>query len=119
MLHDLLGHPELDTARAAQLCQRTEQEVRELLTDMETGLGYLERDRRIAWEAAKTRILSVLKDRARRGEQGLSNQEIRQITHYDRNQVVRLMLELRAENSDIRLDGAGRSTRYTMDRARQ
>jgi ATP-dependent DNA helicase RecG len=146
VLHDLLGHPELDTARAAQLCQRTEPEVRELLTDMETGLGYLERggtgrgtywtlrpdlhrrlagpgylerDRCIAWEAAKTRILSVLKDRARRGEQGLSNQEIRQITHYDRNQVVRLMLELRAENSDIRLDGAGRSTRYTMDRARK
>ena len=146
VLHDLLGHPELDTARAAQLCQRTEPEVRELLTDMETGLGYLERggtgrgtywtlrpdlhrrlagpghperDRRIAWEAAKTRILSVLKDRARRGEQGLSNQEIRQITHYDRNQVVRLMLELRAENPDIRLDGAGRSTRYTMERARQ
>jgi hypothetical protein len=33
--------------------------------------------------------------------------------------VVRLMLELRAENPDIRLDGAGRSTRYSVDRARK
>ena len=53
------------------------------------------------------------------GGPGLSNQEIRQITHYDRNQVVRLMLELRAENPDIRLDGAGRATRYSVDRARK
>ena len=42
------------------------------------GPGHPERDRQIAWEAAKTRILSLLKDRARRGEQGLSNREIRQ-----------------------------------------
>jgi len=146
VLHHLLGHPELDTAAAASLCQRTEPEARELLNDMETGLGYLERGgtgrgtywalrpdlhrqlagpghpergRRIAWEAAKTRILSVLKDRARRGGAGLSNQEIRQITHYDRNQVVRLMLELRAETPEILLDGAGRSACYRLDPARK
>jgi ATP-dependent DNA helicase RecG len=61
----------------------------------------------------------VPKDRARRGEPGLSNQEIRQITHYDRNKVVRLMLELRAENPEIRLGGAGRSARYRVDYARK
>ena len=48
--------------------------------------------------AANNRFLCVLKGHARRGAPGLSNQEIRQITHYDRNQVVRLMLELRTEN---------------------
>jgi uncharacterized protein YuzE len=70
-------------------------------------------------EPAKARTLSVLKDRARRGERGLSNQEIRPITHYDRNQVVRLMLELRAENPDIRLEGAGSSARYNVECARK
>ena len=146
VLHDLLAHPELNTATAAPLCQRTEPETRDLLNEMETGLGYLERggtgrgtywtlrphlhqrlagpghperDRRIAWEAAKTRILSVLQDRARRGVAGLSNQEIRQITHYDRNQVVRLMQELRAENPQIRLDGAGRSASYRIETERK
>lgn len=139
ILHDLLGHPELDTARAAHLCQRTEPEARELLNEMETGMGYLERggtgrgtywalrpdlhrrlagpghperDRRIVWEAAKTRILSVLKERARRGDPGLGNEEIRQITHYDRGQVKRLMNELRGEHPEIAEPGSGRGAQY-------
>jgi ATP-dependent DNA helicase RecG len=142
ILHYLLAHPELDTDTAAPLCQRTEPEARELLVEMETALGYLERggsgrstywslrpdlhrrlagaghperDRRIAWEAAKTRILSVLQERARRGDPGLANEEIRQITHYDRNQVVRLMRELRTENPAISLEGAGRSAAYRLE----
>ncbi|NCA71198.1 MAG: AAA family ATPase [Sphingobacteriia bacterium] len=143
VLHYLLAHPELNIATAAPLCQRTEPETRDLLNEMETGLGYLERggtggrgtywtlrphlhqrlagpgyperDRRIAWEAAKTRILSVLQERARCAGSGLSNQEIRQITHYDRNQVVRLMQELREENPQIRLDGGGRSAAYRIE----
>ncbi len=41
------------------------------------------------------------------------------IIHYNRNQVVRLMLELRAENLGIRLEGAGRSARYSVDWARE
>src|SRR2546425_12586340 len=60
--------------------------------------GHPERDRRIDWEAAKTRVLSILKQRAERGEKGLSNAEIRQITHLDRNQAVRLMQQLREED---------------------
>ena len=70
-----------------------------------------ERDRRIDWEAAKTRILSILLERAKRGEAGLSNQDIRQITRYDRQQVKRLMKELSLETS-VRLAGAGRYARW-------
>jgi len=76
------------------------------------GPGHPERDRRIDWEAAKTRILSVLKDRAKRGEQGLSNEEIRKITHYDRAQCRRLMKELMEENDEITKQGERRWTRY-------
>ncbi|MDD3582299.1 MAG: ATP-binding protein, partial [Desulfobacca sp.] len=110
MLQHLLHHPEIDTVTAAHTCQRPESKVRDILTEMEqrlaylerggagrgtywtlrpevhrrlAGPGYPERDRRIDWEAAKTRILSVLMERARRGEPGISNAEIRQITHYD------------------------------------
>lgn len=34
------------------------------------GTEYPERDRRIDWEAAKTRILSILMERAKHGEEG-------------------------------------------------
>ena len=64
------------------------------------------------WEAAKTRVLSVLKQRANRSEAGLSNAEIRQITHLDRNQALRLMRELREENPRISGPGKGRYARY-------
>jgi ATP-dependent DNA helicase RecG len=59
--------------------------------------GHPERDRRIEWEAAKTRVLSVLQQRAQRHEPGLTNAELRAITHLDRRQVKRLMDELRNE----------------------
>lgn len=59
--------------------------------------GSPERDRRIEWETAKTRVVSVLKQRAMRGEPGLSNAEIRTITRLDRGQVKRLMGQLRDE----------------------
>ena len=110
LLQYLLQHPEVDTATAATLCQRSDAEIRERLTTME-GLGYIEhggarrgaywcmqpslysrlandgqaeKRRRINWEAAKTRVLSILMERAQRGEAGLSNKDIRQITHYSR-----------------------------------
>jgi len=69
--------------------------------------GHPERDRRIDWEAAKTRILSVLKQRFRKREPGLSNTDIRRITHLDREQVKRLMRELRAEGQTEQI-GKGR-----------
>ncbi len=139
VLQFLLHHPEIDTATAAHTCQRSEPQVRDILNEMEQRLGYLERggsgrgtywtlrpeihhrlagpghperDRRIDWEAAKTRILSVLMERARREEPGISNAEIRQITHYDRNQARRLMQDLIRENPQVRQSGEKRWARY-------
>jgi len=73
--------------------------------------GTPERDRRIDWEAAKTRILSVLRQRPSGGE-GLSNEEIRRIAHLDRNQAGRLMRELLREVPQVQMVGARRYARY-------
>jgi len=141
VIQHLLRNPEIDTTTAARSTQQTEPDARDTLSRMETEFGYLERggtgrgtywilrhdlhrrlsapghpdrDRRIDWEAAKTRILSILMDRAKRGEQGLSNKEVRQITHFDRFQTIRLMKELIAENPDIQKPGRGRNARYAF-----
>jgi len=138
----LLHHPELDAASASRVCQRSEPEAREILNEMEIEMEFLERggtgrgtywilrpdlhrrliadghperDRRIDWEAAKTRVLSVLKQRSERNEAGFSNSEIRQITHLDRHQVLRLMRELIEENPQIELLGSGRFARYRFN----
>ena len=139
VLQYLLQHPEIDTTIAARICQRRETAIRETLSEMERAFGYLERggtgrgtywaispdlyrriavpghperDRRIDWEAAKTRVYSVLKQRYERGEPGLSNAEIRKITHLDRNQVLRIMRELIAEHSAIASPGRGKYAKY-------
>lgn len=52
--------------------------------------------RRIGWDAAKTRVLSMLMDRAKRGEPGISNQEIRQVTKFSRSHALNLIKELQA-----------------------
>ena len=138
ILQHLLKHPEIETTTAASLCQRSEPQMRECLVNMEQ-LGYIERGgsgrstywsiysglynqlaqdgnsekrRRIDWEAAKTRVLSILIERAKRGEPGISNEELRRITHFDRNQVRRLMTELREENKNLIQTGERRWTRY-------
>lgn len=140
VLRYLLRHTELDTVTAAHLCQRREADVRELLSEMERSFGYLERggtgrgtywalrpelyrrlsapghperDRRIDWEAAKTRVLSVLKQRTERGEPGLTNAEVRGITHFDRFQVNRLIHELQSEGT-VRVEGYGRGAKYVF-----
>jgi ATP-dependent DNA helicase RecG len=77
--------------------------------------GHPERNRRLDWEAAKTRVLSVLKQRAERHEPGLSNADIRQITHLDRYQAARLMRELIRENSHVQAPTRGRGARYTYE----
>jgi ATP-dependent DNA helicase RecG len=141
ILQQLLKRPEIETTAAALLCQRSDAQMREILAKMVrfgylehggTGRGaywtlrpelhkrlaasgYHERSRRIDWEAAKTRVLIILKERAKRGEAGLSNKEIRQITHLDRNQVFRLMTELREENPAIGAPGKGQSARYVYE----
>jgi ATP-dependent DNA helicase RecG len=79
----------------------------------------LEHSRRINWDAAKTRVLSVLMERSRRGEFGLSNQEIRQITHFDRNQARRLMQQLMEENPKLKKMGERRWARYEYHNAQE
>ncbi|EMS77226.1 ATP-dependent DNA helicase RecG-like protein [Desulfotignum phosphitoxidans DSM 13687] len=90
ILQYLLKHPELETSVAAGMCQRSQGQMREILSAMEKA-GYIEhggagrgmywtlypelyqrlaesaqpeRERRIDWDAAKTRILSFF-DQAR------------------------------------------------------
>ncbi len=145
VLQYLLKHPEIDTASAATLCQRNESDMRNHLAGMEQAEliehggqgrgGYwcirpelyqrladdeqAESRRRIDWEAAKTRVLSVLVERARRNEAGLNNQEVRHITRFDRNQARRLMLQLMDENPVLVQVGKRRWTRYEYRNARQ
>lgn len=82
------------------------------LRDRLAGPGHPERDRRMDWEAAKTRGLSVLMARAKRGVPGLGNAEIRRITRLSRQQVKLLMQELRAAHPEVRPPGKGRHARY-------
>lgn len=139
ILQYLIRHSEIDTSTAARVCQRQESEVREILSQMErqyshierggTGRGTYwtmrsdlrrdlaadsvpERDARIDWETAKTRILSVLKQRAEHREPGLTNREIRQIVRLDRNQVYRLVRQLMEEEPRIAIVGNKRYARY-------
>lgn len=141
ILNHLVHHPEIDTGAASALCQQQEPTIRGVLTTLETeGLierggtgrgtywsitpathrrlsesGDSERNRRIDREAAKTRILSILIERAHRGERGLSNSEIRKITHYDRHQVYHLMKELKVEEPRIIGPGKGHTALYEYD----
>jgi len=138
ILQYLLKHPELETSGAAKICQRSEVQMRQILSAMEKAgyiehggagrgmywtlrpelyrqlaeSGHPERDRRIDWDAAKTRVLSILMERARKGALGLKNAEIRQITRFDRHKVLRLMTELGDENPKISRPGPGRQARY-------
>ena len=138
VLHWLLRHSELGVPDASRLIQRSEATAREVLSEMQARWELLERggsgrgtywvlapqlherlaadgspdrDRRIDWEAAKTRILSVLRDRGRRAERGLSNADVRRITHLDRAQVRRLLEELRREGV-VELVGIKRGARW-------
>jgi ATP-dependent DNA helicase RecG len=139
ILKYLLTTREIDTKTAAQLIQRTESEARGVLHDMEHDRQYLDRggtgkstywsllpaihrelqlsghpygDRRIDWEAAKTRVLIVLRQSKNMPEDALTNTDIRRITHLDRFQVTRLMKELKAENPKITFEGRGASSKY-------
>lgn len=137
VLRYLLGHAETDTAVAAELCQRREAEMRDILDEMAQDYGYLERggagrgtwwrlkpllhrrlegrgnaerDQRIDVDVAKTRVLNMLKQRHLRGERGLTNAEVRAVTGYTRQQVNRLIHDLKMES--VRLTGHGRGATY-------
>lgn len=138
ILQYLLKHPEMDVSVAAKLCQRRETEVRETVVELEQR-GYIEHGgagrgtywsmhpdlynrlseddqgetrRRIDLEAAKARVLSILMERARKGETGLQNKDIRKITRYDRSQVTRLLRELRNDHPQLKSLGRGAGASY-------
>jgi ATP-dependent DNA helicase RecG len=145
ILRYLLKQPGLDLATAASLCQRREPEVQATLVELERR-GYIEQcgaehglywcihpdiynqlvedgggdpHHRIDWETAKTQVLSILMERARRGESGLGNKEIRQITRFDRNKARRLIQELMQENTALQQMGKRRWVRYEYIYAQQ
>lgn len=142
ILQFLLRHTELETTHAAALCQRTDATMRATLSRTERDCGWLVRggsgrgtywmlgralaktlrpeavDRnqvRIDWETAKTRVLSILKQRVEAGEEGLKNSESRSITHFDRFQVRRLMEELRTEHPQLAVTGRGAGARHAWN----
>jgi ATP-dependent DNA helicase RecG len=70
------------------------------------GISY-DRDRTLDVEAIKVRVLSILKDRP------LSNKEISQIGELTRNQVFKLMSELR-KDGHVECRGHGKSAEWLL-----
>jgi hypothetical protein len=70
-------------------------------------------DRRIDWEAAKTRVLSVFWQPMLPNESGLTKGEVRAITHLGRSQVKRLMDALRNEGQ-LRPVGRGHGAAWFL-----
>jgi ATP-dependent DNA helicase RecG len=139
ILDYLLSHREIDIHGAAELIQRTDTEARDILHTMEHERGYLEHggsgrslywilhpaiyreleldghpygDRRTEWEAAKMHVLSMLRQQKDSPENYLTNADIRKITRLNRDQVKRLMRELREQHPQIICDGIRRSAKY-------
>jgi ATP-dependent DNA helicase RecG len=135
ILNYLLRHREIDTYNAAHICQRSIEQVREILSYMENSLKLIksggtvkkkyysltrevysmlqkgieyDRDKRLDKEAIKMRILSILKER------NLTNAEVRHMTGMDRQQVLRLMRELEADG--VQIKGSGRGAYYYLSR---
>lgn len=126
-----------DAPRVARLCQRSHDEAREVLSQMEHDRGYLDRGgegRGAYWtlkpvlrerladsgcqgfldagpRVARERVLSLLVHRADNALGPLANRDIRQITGLDRLQVVRLLQRLR-ETGHVRIEGRGRGAGY-------
>ncbi len=142
VLQYLLRHSELETTHAAAMCQRPDAAMRATISRMERDYGWIERggsgrgtywtlgrslakrlrpgvvDRaqtRIDIETAKTRIMSILKERAKYREAGLSNAELRAITSFNRDQVNRLMRELRQQHPEIKIVGEKKGARYQYE----
>ncbi|WP_292421577.1 ATP-binding protein, partial [Methanoregula sp.] len=138
ILDYLLSHREIDIPGAAVLIQRTDTEARDTLHAMEHERGYLEHggsgrslywtlhpaiyrelelnghplgDRRTEWEAAKMHVLSMLRQQKDSPENYLTNADIRKITRLNRDQVKRLMRELREQHMQITYMGNRRSAR--------
>jgi ATP-dependent DNA helicase RecG len=81
--------------------------AREIYTLMKSSINY-DKDKILDRESVKLKILSILKDRR------LTNRDIRQITGYDRQQVIRLMRELEIEG--VKITGRGMGAYYSLNR---
>ncbi len=139
ILNHLVKHLEMKTSIASALVQRSERETLAILHEMEGGRDYIERggsgagtywrlcssvhrrikapghsdrSRRIEVEAAKTRIVSVLKQRMNESDPFIRNEELRQITQLDRRQITEIMAELRQEIPNITMTGTRRGSKY-------
>lgn len=139
ILNYLLSRREIGIKTAVALIQRTDTQARDILHAMEHTRGYLEHggsgksiywsihpsvhkdleltghpygDRRIDWEAAKLHVLSVLKQQKNSPDNSLTNHEIRAITKLGREQVKRLMRELREQHPEIICEGERRLSKY-------
>ncbi len=139
ILDYLLTHREIDIPGVAQLIQRSDIEARDILHSMEHERGYLEHggsgrslywslhpaiyreleldghpygDRRTEWEAAKMHVLSMLRQQKDSPDKYLTNADIRKITRLNRDQVKRLMRELRDQYPQITYNGNRRSSKY-------
>jgi ATP-dependent DNA helicase RecG len=113
VLRYLLSHAEDRHRNAAELCQRRDAEMRDILDEMVQVYDYLERGgagrgtwwrmkpalhRRLegpatpsatsasTWDVAKTRVLNMLKQRARRGE---TRQQVNDQRRYPRSHRLR------------------------------
>jgi ATP-dependent DNA helicase RecG len=64
------------------------------------------------WKGKIWIFLSILMERSKRKENGITNKEIRQITHYNRQQVTRLINQLRKEHTQIQIEGHGAGAHY-------
>jgi ATP-dependent DNA helicase RecG len=118
VLHHLTRHREITAHQAAECCQRSLERAREHLGELAHRRGLLDaggtgraryyrlsrpayeqlstalayyRDRHLADQNAKARVLDTLADRP------LSNTHLREITQMSRNQIKRIMAELRKE----------------------
>ena len=137
VLRHLLAEWAADAPTVARLCQRSADEAREVLSQMEDDRGYLDRGgegRGAYWtlklelrerlsdsgrqslldagpRAARERILSILASRADNDLGPLANRDLRRITGLDRKQVMRLLQTLR-ETGKVRIEGRGRGAGY-------
>lgn len=131
ILQYLIRHEEIDTSSASMVSQRNLEQARELLSRLANNMGIIdaigrgrgryytlsrfaydmlkgsmtyERKKILDKEAMKMRILSVLKD------QPLKNQEVRQMTGLDRQQVNTLIHGIEG----VRVIGHGRGAKYVL-----
>ena len=132
----LLRHGEIDLSTAAEICQQHDREARESLRRLDGKYAILQgygrgkdttwrlraeverrltsattRSRQAQLEAAASTIVRTLRDRLEKGEPGLSNADIRQLTNLDREQVKYVMRKIKKDGM-AESEGRGGATRW-------